>query len=773
MYRAIIYKAIGISIYGYYIYMHTYIYVPTGHCTFPDILLAYGLTEELLSDIYHQVVERKKPSDKWQLQEIPNVGFYQQLHSFVKKWYLTCNATKATVGLVYLSIDSNLREKGGRPDNIYRFVDKLSDKKPAIPMPYCHFAAVNTMKREITKCNEHIQALSTEVSELREQLQQSREQLETASNALCSITKEADMHKRKCCTAQKKVVKLQESQALNKADISKLLEENADFSVASSGNDKDTQSNIFVSKHGTQFTPAIRKLYYSLLTKQVPASNIERIVRTVIKSVNPLMDIDQIILPKRSCASYMRRDELKTISNAHKAMVLCDDIRKNKGFNINTDGTTKQQRKLGGTAINGMVISVNELSDGSASSTITDISQELEQLRCTAKALKIPNANSINWTMLVSSTSDSASTEKKLNKLIEENRARDEKRFGAATLETTKIIENFCSMHLGVNLRKAFLSGMVSDPSTGAERAYHPVDTFVHEFAKLFGKHGTPEYGLGSISFPDFLALMCTDANANTQSHLYYQCCASITLERQVGSRYFVTAANAAKIFFLKEAAVEYLRYNSKDAGNKLEQEVFKKLSDPEQLAMLKCDALMYYHVYADLVMLSKSTDLNKSALDMNIHYLELKSWLQEIEQYPEVVMEKSYRVFQSESDTLYGSNKKLNHRLHKISLAVHERLLQTNENEASLLYPLLMAGAVKMKEKLCTYAANQLPGGTYWDQVDPKIREVLTELQPSNDFCESILGLNDYLTTAIPNLNQMSRSNLIEIKKKIIQWNG
>ena len=74
----------------------------------------------------------------------------------------------------------------------------------------------------------------------------------------------------------------------------------------------------------------------------------------------------------------------------------------------------------------------------------------------TAKALNLPNANSINWTMLVSSTSDSASTQNKLNRLIEEHRARDEKRFGTATLDSTQIVENFCSMHLGVNLRKAF-----------------------------------------------------------------------------------------------------------------------------------------------------------------------------------------------------------------------------------------------------------------------------------------------------------------------------
>ena len=49
-------------------------------------------------------------------------------------------------------------------------------------------------------------------------------------------------------------------------------------------------------------------------------------------------------------------------------------------------------------------------------------------------------------------------------------------------------------------------------------------------------------------------------------------------------------------------------------------------------MARLKVDALMYYHVYADLVMLSKSDDLKKSALDMNQHYLELKMFLQEVE---------------------------------------------------------------------------------------------------------------------------------------------
>ena len=81
----------------------------------------------------------------------------------------------------------------------------------------------------------------------------------------------------------------------------------------------------------------------------------------------------------------------------------------------------------------------------------------------------------------------------------------------------------------------------------------------------------------------------------------------------------------------------------------------------------------MYYHIYADLVMLSKSNDLKKSVLDMNRHYLELQLFLEEVEKYPEIVMDCQYAVFQSE-DRLYGDNNKINHRLHKKSEILYER---------------------------------------------------------------------------------------------------
>ena len=56
----------------------------------------------------------------------------------------------------------------------------------------------------------------------------------------------------------------------------------------------------------------------------------------MLKTFNPSLYVDSIPLPRRACASYMRKDELVSISNAHKATVLSES----SSFH-NTDGTTK------------------------------------------------------------------------------------------------------------------------------------------------------------------------------------------------------------------------------------------------------------------------------------------------------------------------------------------------------------------------------------------------------------------------------------------------
>jgi len=127
-----------------------------------------------------------------------------------------------------------------------------------------------------------------------------------------------------------------------------------------------------------------------------------------------------------------------------------------------------------------------------------------------------------------------------------------------------------------------------------------------------------------------------------------------------------------------------------------------------------------------------------------------------------EMVFDKALQVSEQK---LYGNDKRCNHRLHKIMTIVADSLFE------AFLETLLKAGASATMEKLNSYAVNQLPGGLYWE-AQAEVGQVLSLLKPSNDICESVLGLNNYLTTALPNLDQVSRSNLIQIKKnKTLDW--
>ena len=101
--------------------------------------------------------------------------------------------------------------------------------------------------------------------------------------------------------------------------------------------------------------------------------------------------------------------------------------------------------KLGGTVANGLVLGVNELADGKANTAVEDISREFEKLRQVAEMLDLPNGQSINWTLVQSSTSDSAATQKHLNKIIQERRRTDEEQFGppSCTVEMLHLIETF------------------------------------------------------------------------------------------------------------------------------------------------------------------------------------------------------------------------------------------------------------------------------------------------------------------------------------------
>uniref|UniRef100_A0A1X7VFV3 Uncharacterized protein n=1 Tax=Amphimedon queenslandica TaxID=400682 RepID=A0A1X7VFV3_AMPQE len=227
---------------------------------------------------------------------------------------------------------------------------------------------------------------------------------------------------------------------------------------------------------GGAYTTAIRELYHTLLANQVLHNKIATTVKSILKGLLPSLDVDNMKLPRESCASYLIWQELTAENLAHKARCLLDKAQYGL-LNLNCDRTTLAQKKRQGAAISGMTLSV-------ADSMIDDISKELLKLRDIAHALQLSNVDTIN-SLIQSSSSDTASTLKRSNRIGEEKEEYMQC-FGPAREcpDVIEFVKNFCCMQLGENLRKAFFDGIKIADS-------NPVcDVLVHDFCKLVGNHG-------------------------------------------------------------------------------------------------------------------------------------------------------------------------------------------------------------------------------------------------------------------------------------------
>ena len=767
-----------------------FLLLTTGQIVFPASLQHY-VTESALQKAFLQClgghsdlcVTLAKPA---------TIGFYRDLHQYLRQWPPARSASKTAIGTFYLLIDVNFQTRmSSRPSNIYSFVQRVIGDSSKLPSEAMHYGIDNTvqqLKSLVSGYQNDLEAMAQKVTEQQKELEEMKRQMDMAkseltdsrsvlsdvTNNLKTAVKQRDRGHKKAHEIQDKLEaayldsEYYEEEMLAKVDdlnvlIDSLKSEMISPPVAGSAGASDSLFCFETKEGGRVYSTAIRELYYKLLADGLSPARIASTIRSVLKTFYPFLDVDKLKLPGESCASYMRREELTTVNLAHNSTKLAES----DCLHLNCDGTTLYQKKLQGAAINRIVLSVNEVADGSSDSMIADISRELQKLRDVAHALRLPNADKINWTIIRSSSSDSASTQKRFNKLVEERIEEDYVRFGPVSdcPDLKELVENFCCMHLAVNLRKAFFNTEDSSSDNASS------DVLVHEFCKLLSKngskHGTPEYCHGASAFPDFLALKSDSSQSNEAR--YYQKCKQIKMDRQVGSRYFVTAANSGKVLFLRQAAIDFLSFTGKEKGNKLEQTVYQKLHEPAELAHLKADAIMFHHVYSNLVMLAKSTMLDKNVLEMNNHYLELQVFLSEVEKYPETALDANVRVFPSE-ERLYGEDRKLNHRLHPSYDSIEDVVFSRSENDEDL-FRLLASGASKMNAKLSSYAENQLPGGRYWDP-EPDVRSVLKSLKPNNDLCESILGLNDHLSIVMPNLHQMSKSNLVQARKnKTTKW--
>lgn len=535
-----------------------------------------------------------------------------------------------------------------------------------------------------------------------------------------------------------------------------------------------------------KYNADIRELYYSLLAMRIPPGQIKTVVTNVISCLNPSVDVDGLRLPGKSCAAYMRSQEMPTISRAQKASELMHEDQ----WLLNSDGTTLMQQKKVAFLINGIVFGVHDVPDGASQTTLDALKAELAKTSSVA-AKAFPGSNQeLKIDHIISSTSDSASTQTKLTHLLEKETG-------------CKIIDNKCAMHLGVNMRAAQVKAVAKFTSTDTIADQLPcdgeesredvlpsscsvsessnsdheesvtclnrdIDLFVHELVKLFGHLGTPEYCHRSSTFRVFLELKARESSRDDKE--YYLSAQKVILERQVGSRYYVTSCNAGRLYFLSKALIEFLKEEELiKALNRLESTCLKKLHDSLLMTNLKLEGLMFDKVYADLMTLVKSKDLNKTATEMSLHYEELLDFFDSLIIEPGKILVPDMQVFKSES-LLYCEFSKLNHRLRDKYIPIRNALYK-NSNDESLLLPLVSAVSTAMHSKLQQYMKDYLPGGKY-HSPDPSLHAVLSKLQPHNDRSEGVFGCNDWLNKILPNMAQSTRSTMIEFSlNNTMKW--
>ena len=262
---------------------------------YPSELLEQGLTEKVLSQSLNQVRSGREESS-WKLSGIPTVGFYRQLHYYLKRQPMS----KVLIGKLYCAIDCNFKEKASRPDNTYRFVDNIvtSERQSDEVMLY-NIPIIQNTRAMLKKCSEQIDDLNAECLELRKEVEASRTKLREKNRALCDMVDKNQLLKKKYESSKARVKKMETDYAQLELDMqSDSSDEEAHDSDPCYEASKVESTLQDIVGH-RKYSPEIRKLYYSLLADQVSVSKITHIVKSVLRCFNPGMNVDELRLPKK------------------------------------------------------------------------------------------------------------------------------------------------------------------------------------------------------------------------------------------------------------------------------------------------------------------------------------------------------------------------------------------------------------------------------------------------------------------------------------------
>ena len=162
---------------------------------------------------------------EWSQDVTPTTDFYRQ-HLFLKRSSIACHATKTATGRFDMSIDKHLLYEGVRPDNVYRFIQTISEHKGDGPIKYHKDkVSVSVSSNSMQENAQDIEALHAEVRALKKQLNESRKELHSTQSTLKEATNKAHIFKTQRDSAQNKVTYYKGVQNVFLEDLAEIEEE--------------------------------------------------------------------------------------------------------------------------------------------------------------------------------------------------------------------------------------------------------------------------------------------------------------------------------------------------------------------------------------------------------------------------------------------------------------------------------------------------------------------------------------------------------------------
>lgn len=376
-------------------------------CLLEDDYQKYFIEVGLSTFTLNQIITRRNTT--WKIKRPAKIGFYKALSDALDKSCLglTCREK----GQIFRQVDQRLSVTVQSDYTAYQKVHRICKRKQNVNnddnVSYNatneqidnelrnadqHYSKKNVDRRDkrnkntITSLNQDKESLIETTQSYIQQVEDLQEDLKIGSEKILKLVNQKQlliktkhkekrewMEEREVLTEDLKEVlsyakQLYESQKLKDQQIHSLETQFQECQNIIDDQDEMIEEMLealnkekkISSKEGKTYTDEIRALYYVLLADQVPPNKISKWIKTILSHLTDY-DISDLKLPcPRTCRS-MRRTELKTVSQIHKATFLHEKSVTSNQSCMQSDGTTLNQIKINGFGIDGIIISLSEV----------------------------------------------------------------------------------------------------------------------------------------------------------------------------------------------------------------------------------------------------------------------------------------------------------------------------------------------------------------------------------------------------------------------------